>query len=257
MSEAFSFATSKDKKEIESLLSESTLPYQDISDHLNNFIVAKENGRLIGSIAIEHYKQIGLLRSLAVLGSYRNKGTGKALYERLISHAHLLGIKKIYLLTSSAEKFFAKLGFSNVQRNDIPEQIANTKEFKVYCPSTAVCMSKSIDTDAFYLSKDILQLQPDIKGAKMWGITLDNIQFTYFEVEPQTRFEKHNHESEQITMVLEGSLYFETEGKISEVKAGEVFAIPSNIPHAVFTRDKPAKAVDAWSPPNQRYIQNP
>lgn len=77
---------------------------------------------------------------------------------------------------------------------------------------------------------------------------------TYFEVQPHSRFESHRHESEQITMVLEGALFFETNGKVIEVKAGEVIAIPSNIPHAVFTKDAAVKAVDAWSPVREKYL---
>jgi quercetin dioxygenase-like cupin family protein len=48
-------------------------------------------------------------------------------------------------------------------------------------------------------------------------------------------------------------LYFEQDEKIIGVSAGEVIAIPSNAPHAVFIKEKPAKAVDAWSPAMAKY----
>ena len=98
-----------------------------------------------------------------------------------------------------------------------------------------------------------LKLQSDVPGAKMWGVALEKAMLTYFEVQPNCRFEKHNHESEQITFILEGELFFEIQEETICVKKGEVIAIPSNIPHAAFTTESMVKAVDAWSPVMEKY----
>lgn len=87
----------------------------------------------------------------------------------------------------------------------------------------------------------------------MWGIALEKAMLTYFEVEPHSRFESHTHDSEQITLVLHGELFFETGGTVIGVQAGDVIAIPSGVPHAAFTREQSGKAVDAWSPVMERY----
>ena len=42
---------------------------------------------------------------------------------------------------------------------------------------------------------------------------------------------EHQHESEQITYILEGALEFELEGQKIVVAAGEVLHIPSLVPH--------------------------
>lgn len=42
----------------------------------------------------------------------------------------------------------------------------------------------------------------------------------------------HQHESEQISYIVEGALKFELEGKEVIVRAGEVLHIPSNVPHS-------------------------
>ena len=42
---------------------------------------------------------------------------------------------------------------------------------------------------------------------------------------------EHQHESEQITYILEGALKFELEGREVIVRQGEVLHIPSNVPH--------------------------
>ena len=41
----------------------------------------------------------------------------------------------------------------------------------------------------------------------------------------------HQHESEQITYIMEGALEFELEGRRLVVRKGEVLHIPSNVPH--------------------------
>lgn len=104
-----------------------------------------------------------------------------------------------------------------------------------------------------YYPKERLKLDDDVAGARQWGVALDQTMLTYFEVEPNCTFETHTHESEQITMVIEGVLYFKQGDEVIGVKAGEAIAIPSNAPHAVFTTDLAVKAVDAWSPVMDKY----
>jgi quercetin dioxygenase-like cupin family protein len=83
----------------------------------------------------------------------------------------------------------------------------------------------------------------------MWAVGLERALMTYFEVDPGTRFERHQHEGEQITSVIEGELLFEIDGAVVRVGPGEAIAIPAGTPHAVFTRDRAARAFDSWSPP--------
>lgn len=89
----------------------------------------------------------------------------------------------------------------------------------------------------------------------MWSVALENTMFTYFEIEPDSRFELHSHVNEQITMVLEGELFFKFRDRIICVKKGDVIAIPSNSPHEAFTKNSLVIAVDAWSPVMEKYKQ--
>jgi amino-acid N-acetyltransferase len=70
-----------DEKEILRLLSQADLPAKDLTlDKLKNFLVAKGiGGSVIGTIGVEAYHDIGLLRSLVVDASHRGKGLGKQL----------------------------------------------------------------------------------------------------------------------------------------------------------------------------------
>jgi quercetin dioxygenase-like cupin family protein len=104
-----------------------------------------------------------------------------------------------------------------------------------------------------HFARQALQLKRGDAGAQFWSVALAQTQLTYFEVGPHCRFESHSHVSEQITLVLEGELYFETAAGIARVTAGEVMAIPADAIHAVYTKEVAAKAVDAWSPVNETY----
>jgi quercetin dioxygenase-like cupin family protein len=109
--------------------------------------------------------------------------------------------------------------------------------------------------DAQFHPKKTLVPQPITEGARMWSVALENTMFTYFEIEPDSRFDLHTHVNEQITMVLEGELFFRFRDRIICVKKGDVIAIPSNTPHEAFTKNCPVLAVDAWSPVMEKYRQ--
>jgi len=106
---------------------------------------------------------------------------------------------------------------------------------------------------AQYYPKEKLNLKTVVDGAQMWGVALEKTLLTYFEVEPDSEFAMHRHESEQITLVLEGELFFKVDGREVRVQQGEVIALPANVEHGAFTKEKPVKAVDAWSPVMEKY----
>ncbi len=54
-------------------------------------------------------------------------------------------------------------------------------------------------------------------------------------------------------MVLTGELFFELRGAVHCVRPGEVIAIPSSVPHAVWTEESAVTAIDAWSPVMGKY----
>jgi quercetin dioxygenase-like cupin family protein len=57
----------------------------------------------------------------------------------------------------------------------------------------------------------------------------------------------HHHESEQISVVLEGALKFDLEGREVLVRAGEVLVIPSNVPHRALAIEDTI-GIDVFSP---------
>ncbi len=105
-----------------------------------------------------------------------------------------------------------------------------------------------------HYKRDSFAIDSGMVGAVAAGVALDQVMLTYFCVEPYTRWPKHSHESEQITMVLRGELYVELGNDVVTVKEHEAIAIPSYVAHAVFTRFECAEAVDAWSPVMTHYL---
>ena len=57
----------------------------------------------------------------------------------------------------------------------------------------------------------------------------------------------HRHESEQISLVLQGALKFELEGREVMVRGGEVLVIPSNVLHSALAIED-TMGIDVFSP---------
>lgn len=248
-------ATTQDASRLCALLKEAQLPFDDVGEHVGNFIVAEIDNAIVGTVGLQIYAKIALLRSLVVVPSHRNKGVGRILYDRIVAYARLQGVKKLYLLTTTAEMIFRRLGFVDVDRDELPPEIRKTDEVMKLCPETAVCMAKEIDKEIYYVPRCMQDLVPSVPGASMLVVPLDKAMLTYFEISPGTRFEKHKHESEQITYVIEGELFFEIDDRTVRIGPGEVVAIPSNAAHAAYTDVEHVRAVDAWSPIRKDFIQ--
>jgi quercetin dioxygenase-like cupin family protein len=63
----------------------------------------------------------------------------------------------------------------------------------------------------------------------------------------------HQHVSEQISLILEGALKFELEGREIMVRAGEVLVIPSSVPHSALALED-TRGFDVFSPIRQDWL---
>jgi amino-acid N-acetyltransferase len=137
-------AARSDARAIHLLLEEGGLPNEDISRHLDHFILARDSKEIVGCIGLEVYGEIGFVRSLTVKAAFRNQGIAGTLYRECEKYIGSIGIRDIYLLTVTAEAFFAKRGWTRIDRGAAPEAICRTEEFKGLCPASAICMRKKI-----------------------------------------------------------------------------------------------------------------
>src|SRR5215210_9492080 len=102
----FRQATERDLDAVEDLLVANALPLDGVKENFSGFVVAEERGEIAGAIGLEKFGSAALLRSAVVSPQYRGRGIGRALVERLLEHAVRDGIEELFLLTTSAEKYF-------------------------------------------------------------------------------------------------------------------------------------------------------
>ena len=62
----------------------------------------------------------------------------------LESSARQSGVSDLYLLTLTAQEFFAKRGYHVIARKDVPATIQASAEFMSLCPASAACMWKRL-----------------------------------------------------------------------------------------------------------------
>lgn len=140
-----SAAAQKEFSAIASLLREADLPHEDFADHLAHFLVARRGSEVVGAIGFELHGADALLRSLVVAPALRGGGLGCRLVDQLTAAALAQGVKRFFLLTTTAEIFFAKRGFRRIARQTVPAGVAGTKEFNSLCPVSAVCMARGLE----------------------------------------------------------------------------------------------------------------
>ena len=135
-------ATPADLPAIAVLLREGELPHDDLAPHIANFLVARSGGRVVGAVGAEVGGADALLRSLVVAVSQRGAGLGGRLVDELERAAIAWGVQRWWLLTTTAEKFFAVRGFRVVTRGEAPATIQRTGQFSGGCGGSAVCMTR-------------------------------------------------------------------------------------------------------------------
>jgi amino-acid N-acetyltransferase len=104
-----------DADEVLRLLDQNQLPLDGLEDHLATTLVARQDGRIVGSAT---HAAIRLARDLQV--------------------------PAIYLLTTTAERYFPRFGFERIERADVPPTVQTSIEFTSACPASATVMRKSL-----------------------------------------------------------------------------------------------------------------
>ena len=136
-------ASGADVPAVLELLQKASLPTLGVPPTLAGFLVAGVQDRVVGAIGMERYGTSALLRSAVVESKGRGNGIGRELVERLLAVAEASGVREMYLLTTTAEHYFARFGFHAIGRNDVPPSVQASVEFREACPASAVVMRKS------------------------------------------------------------------------------------------------------------------
>jgi amino-acid N-acetyltransferase len=137
-------ATDGDLPEIHSLLERVDLPLAGVDDHVRTMLVAREDGHVVGTAALELYADGALLRSVAVEPRRQGRRLGHELTEAALRLAGTHGADAVFLLTTTADGFFPKFGFERIARDDVPANVRASVEFRSVCPASAIVMRKHL-----------------------------------------------------------------------------------------------------------------
>jgi amino-acid N-acetyltransferase len=143
----YEFARNSDVSQIREILAQFELAHEDITPaHLEHFMVLRDGAQIAGVVGLELLGGCALLRSLCVRARDRERGIASELTKRVEEYALSSKVGALYLLTTTAEGFFAKRGYQRIERNSAPVAIQETAEFQSLCPASAVCMVKHLNT---------------------------------------------------------------------------------------------------------------
>jgi len=103
---------------------------------LRDFFVYCQDGsvRACGALHVM-WEDLAEVKSLAVEKDWQGRGMGQALAKACIEEARQMGIRRVFALTAAVD-FFEKLGFSEIDKNDLPHKVWGDC---VHCPKFPDC----------------------------------------------------------------------------------------------------------------------
>ncbi len=115
------------------------LPTDDIEDEGRIFFrIVSDDSQAVGFAGLEACAGDQLLRSVVVLPGLRGKGLGSAAVSAVLENVE--PGSNVFLATTNASSFFARLGFIQVQRENLPATVLATRQLSSLCPSSATIM---------------------------------------------------------------------------------------------------------------------
>ncbi len=137
-------ATATDRPALVDLLTQVDLLIDDLPSDLSTFTLAFDVDQLVGAAGVEVLESAGLLRSVAVSPERQHQQIGRQLIDASLHLAREKGVTDLYLITTTADGYFERLGFGRVNRTGVPAAIAQTRQFSDLCPASSVVMSKKM-----------------------------------------------------------------------------------------------------------------
>ncbi len=132
------------RQEAAELLNEFELAYTDLDQSNIRLFRFSDSEQLIGFGGLEIFENRALLRSIAVRKEFQGKNTGRFICTWIEQWASESDISELYLLTTTARDFFAHLNYRIIPRDEFPEPLTKTAQFSELCPTSSVCMMKSL-----------------------------------------------------------------------------------------------------------------
>ena len=90
-------------------------------------------------------------------------------------------------------------------------------------------------------------------GVRLWVSHGANLMLSYVEIADGAVVQLHQHPHEQAGMVVSGRLRFTIGNETKECGPGEMYLIPSGVPHSATAVGGPAVALDVFTPIREDY----
>jgi quercetin dioxygenase-like cupin family protein len=85
-------------------------------------------------------------------------------------------------------------------------------------------------------------------------VSSNTMMICEFSFDSNVEIPMHAHPHEQVGYIAKGRVRMTIEKESYELKAGDSYYAPSNVPHGAFTLE-PAVIVDTFSPPREDYLK--
>jgi len=126
-------------------------PESDIYQSIREFVVVENQNKIVACCALQIFtRQLGEVRSLAVMPEYAGLGIGTDLVQNIQQEAEKIGLTRLMALTYEVS-FFSRMGYKVVEMNVLPEKVwgacINCHKFR-NCDEIAVLKQLSEDSSS-------------------------------------------------------------------------------------------------------------
>ena len=98
-------------------------PISRIYDNVRDYHIIEHDGEIVGCGALHvMWSDLAEIRAIALKDGFMGKGYGKQIVEKLVEETKTLEIEKVFVLTYQ-QKFFEKMGFSEISKSELPHKI--------------------------------------------------------------------------------------------------------------------------------------
>ena len=90
---------------------------------------------------------------------------------------------------------------------------------------------------------------PIWQGVLARAVEGKEITFGVIELDAHAVVAEHRHPTEQVGIVLSGTLTFTVGGEKQDLRAGDTYVIPANVPHDAVAGPEGTVVIDVFAPP--------
>ena len=97
---------------------------------------------------------------------------------------------------------------------------------------------------------ELSQLEPYAvwPGVVARAVNGDRLTLAVVDLEPNADVAEHQHDNEQLGLVLKGEITMTIAGASRSLRPGETYVIPSNVPHSARASAAGATVIDVFAP---------